>query len=70
MSGRYTPIASMDSRPPSNDIALEIILIHAPFWIVTYGKEYGNCYGWSTIKPIFITFSFYYIIFLDVRIPS
>ena len=52
----------MDSRPPSNDIILEIILIHAPFRIVTYAKEYENFPAWSMIKAIFITFSFYYII--------
>ena len=60
----------MDSRPPSNDITLEIILIHSPFGIVTYAKEYENCPAWSTIKAILITFSFYYIIRLDVWIPS
>ena len=60
----------MDSRPPSNDITLEIILIHAPSRIVTYAKEYENCPAWSTIEAILITFSFYYIIRLDVWIPS
>ena len=45
----------MDSRPPSNDTTLEIILIHAPSRIVTYAKEYENCPAWSTIEAILIT---------------
>ena len=60
----------MDSWPLSNDITSEIILIHAPFWIVTYAKEYENCPAWRTIEAILITFSFYYIIRLDVWLPS